>query len=254
MITPDALIAAGQKRLAHRSYHDTDGRIRMLRDDGQATWLTHSQHRDLVMDYAEAMRPINGRLKLGFALAIPVTLLTLVITFNLGIGEMIDTVPVPGLSAFAAFIVLTWWPFVVLVQHWRSVRAVNSALNRLLRELPLAPAPPARPATLHTLEIVALFLVGPGILIDVFGSLLPQAFAGTPFMGRSVGLDTLVGLAIFGFIAVRRSAALHRLVNHRRSRESAASSELGSPPDPTSRLRNVVARARPADDRDPSAP
>ena len=254
MITPDALIVAAQKRLAHRSYRDSDGRTRMLRDDDRAVWLTPSQYRDLVVEYAEAMQPINRRLKRGFALAIPVTLLTLVITFNFGIGRAIDALPIPGVSALAGLIVLTWWPFLILFYHWRSVRAVNAALNELLCELPLAPAPPARPVALQTLEIIGIFLVGPWIFIDVVGTLFPRAFDGTPLMGRSVGPETLVGIAIFALITVRRFVNLRHFVNHWTARDRAAPAEAVSAPDPSDRLRSVIARARPSDDNAPPPP
>lgn len=61
-----------------------------------------------------------------------------------------------------------------------------------------------RPVAFQTLEIIALFLVGPGLLVDVIGSLFPRAFDHTPFMGRGVGPISIVGLVVFGVLAGRR--------------------------------------------------
>lgn len=122
----------------------------------------------------------------------------------LGWDRMIDSSGVPGASFISVLFILTWWPMLVLLNHWREMRRVNAVVDERLATMPAAPAPPPRPVAFQTLEIIALFLVGPGLLVDVIGSLFPRAFDHTPFMGRGVGPISIVGLVVFGVLAGRR--------------------------------------------------
>lgn len=197
MITPAPLIAAAAKRLRQRSYHDSDGAVRMVLQNGGAVSLTRKQYADLLTDFAEAMKPVDRRLRLGFTLTIPVMIITLALLVNIGLDDLISAITLPGASLALGLISITWWPNWVLVRHWRETKAVNASLDAQLATLPSAPMPPDRPRSFHNLEIIALFIVGPGILIDVAGSLYPDAFDGTPLTGRAIGPLTICGIALF---------------------------------------------------------
>ena len=235
-ITPAPLIAAAARRIQHRTYTDADG-VRMLRQDGrQAVWLTAEQHRALLDDSGRAMRPVNKRAKWGFALSIPVTIWTLGKVHVLGWERIIDASGVPGASFVSVLLILTWWPLLVLLNHRREVRRVNAMVDERLATMPVAPAPPPRPVAFQTLEVIALFLIGPGLLIDVIGSLFPHAFDHTPFMGRGLGPISIAGLVVFGLLAGRR--LLHRRgVATPAERHPAAAA-------PPNRVTGIVGRAR----------
>lgn len=210
----------------------------MLLSDDRAVWLTERQHEELLVEFAEALRPINRRLRWGFTLAIPAMLVTLAIVARTGAASVMDALAGP-LSIAAGVACLCWWPFLVLAYHWRSVRNLNRAVDALLADLPVAPAPPRQPVALQTIEIVALFVIGPGIVFDVSGSLFPHLFDGTPLMGRSIGPLTLVGLAILAFGVARNGIPFRR-----GQRTHPAPVEELAPREPQSRSRDIISRAR----------
>ena len=122
MITPAPLIAATARRLQHRCFSDSDG-IRMVSQDGKrAVWLTSEQHRTLVDDFAEAIRPVNRRTKWGFVLSIPVTIWTLGKVHVLGVDRFVDGSGVPGASLVLVLVMMTWWPLLVVAYLFNTSR------------------------------------------------------------------------------------------------------------------------------------
>lgn len=240
MITPAPLIAAAAKRLRQRSYHDSDGAVRMVLQNGGAVSLTRKQYADLLTDFAETMKPVDRRLRLGFTLTIPVMILTLALLVNTGLDDLMSAITIPGASVVLGLISITWWPNVVLVRHWYETKAVNASLDAHLATLPSAPMPPDRPRSFHNLEIIALFLVGPGILIDVAGSLFPDAFGGTPLTGRAIGPLTICGIALFLLIVGRHVLSGLTGVAKQPKQETVSAFT------PTERLSAVSGRARAA--------
>lgn len=244
MITPGPLITAAERRLQQRCYHEESGNVRMSKVDGsQAFWLTRRQYDDLVLEFGAAMQPINRILVWGFWIAIPVTLLTLKVLHSTKLDVMIDNLGMPWQSRLLGFLVLTWWPLLIVGAHWRGVRKVNATIDARLARLPKAPFPSPRPIALHTAEIAALFLVGPGLFLDIIATLFPHGFRHTPFMGRSVGLLTLAGIVVLGVIISRR---WHFLMA-----QFARSSPKGDEPAaPVGRQSDFIARARAQDAAD----
>ena len=104
---------------------------------------------------------------------------------------------------------------------------------------PPAPAPPPQPAALQTIEIVALFVIGPGIVFDCAGSLFPHLFDGTPMMGRSIGPLTLVGLAILVLGIARKAVPLWK----GRKADARAEDQIFAS-EPPSRSRDITSRAK----------
>ncbi|MCW2336962.1 hypothetical protein M2337_001195 [Sphingobium sp. B2D3A] len=247
MITPAPLIAAASRRLHHRTFRDSDG-IRMVSQDGKrAFWLRPDQYRDLLSDYVQKFRPISKRTNWGFTLSIPVTILSLGLTHVWGLDVLLDRPGMAGFSFIWALIVLTWWPMLMVFYHWTAMRRISSNLEKRLHAFPTAPMPPARPVAFQTLEIVALFLLGPGLIINIIGSLFPHLFDQTPWMGQSVGLESIIGLIILAILIGRR-------LTKRRLARAPASAPAGSAPTefsspsgqaaPTSRVAKIAARAR----------
>lgn len=88
--------------------------------------------------------------------------------------------------------------------HWFGTRRATARIEARLVDMPPAPVPSGRPLGLQTLEIVALFIVGPGLLLDIICSLFPHAFDHTPMMGRGMGPLTIAGLIVLAILAARR--------------------------------------------------
>ncbi|MFD1107475.1 hypothetical protein [Sphingobium olei] len=236
MMTPNPLIVAATRRFEHRSFRDANG-IRMVRNDGKrAVWLTSDQHQTLVLDFARTMQPVNAALKWGFILTIPITIMTLSLMHSSGLDRIIDGSMVPGASFIGSLIILTWWPLLVVAYHWFGTRRAIARVEASLADMPSAPLPSGRPVAFQTLEIVALFIVGPALLIDVIGSLFPRAFDHTPMMGREMGLRSVIGLAVFAALVVRR----YRLY---RTKGVAVRNETPSDK-PNGRVAAIAARAR----------
>ena len=238
MITPAALVAAVGRRWRHRCYRDADGSVRLQRKDGQFAALTPGQYDAIQTRLAAAMRPVNRRLRWGFALSIPMMILTLACTSAIGADHVIDGLAIPGASMAAGVLVIAWWPFLFLWLHWRGTNAVDAAVEEVLLQFPLAPAPPPRPRAWQTLEIIALFVVGPGLLADIFGSIFPHAFDNTPLMGRSIGLWSAVGILVCALLIGPRLAAR---LNARLSSRAARLCADATAPD---RVSSIVARTR----------
>jgi hypothetical protein len=181
----------------------------MVSEDGKrAARLTPEQHQSLLADFAQAMLPINRAAKWGFTLSIPATILTLGIAHSTGLDRAIDRSRMPGASLLGVFLLLTWWPLLVVAYHWLGTRRAVARIDARLADMPPAPLPPGRPVGFQALEIVALFIVGPGLLLDILGSLFPHAFDHTPWMGRGIGPLSIVGFIIFAVLAGRRLRAL----------------------------------------------
>jgi predicted secreted protein len=179
MITPAPLIAATGLRFRQRFHHDPDGTIRTVLHDGKAVRLTASQYEDVVAHFSKHSAPHHQMLRRRFNASIPIILLTLAITFGTHLSREIDKLAVPGAAVAAPLILLTWWPLLALFLHWRGIRALEAAIDVGLGSLPTAPSPPRRSHATQALQIVALFVIGPGLLIDIVGSLLPHAFDNT---------------------------------------------------------------------------
>ncbi len=204
MITDEPLGRAARLRFAHRAFFDADGTVRFLLGDGSAVRLSARQWDAAQAQFEAAIRPANRGLKWGFALAVPMMIVTLGIVSGFKLGKSIDAMG-PTMSMLSTMATLCWWPFLMLYVHWRAIRGAQRDLDEQLSRFPPAPGPTARPRRLQALEIVATILFGPGILIDIIGSIRPHVFDGTPFMGRQLGLFSLVGLvALAAIILVPR--------------------------------------------------
>jgi hypothetical protein len=103
-------------------------------------------------------------------------------------------------------ILSTALPVAGLIYHGlsvhRAVRAVVASVSSRPR-ISLIGRPKRR--GLHVIEIIALVLFGPGALIDVYGSIFPHAFDRTPWMGRELGWQSILGLLCFAAVLGRQA-------------------------------------------------
>jgi hypothetical protein len=99
----------------------------------------------------------------------------------------------------------------IAIYLWQSyrikhiARAIEQELARLPR-VAAVPAPASRPP--RWLEIACILLVGPGLIVQIYGSLNPDAFRNTPWTGMHLGWAGLAGFAVLGaMLFYRRRAA-----------------------------------------------
>ena len=99
-------------------------------------------------------------------------------------------------------------PLAAQVRHAVIVRrAARAAIAGVAARPRVAIARTAAVRGLHAIELVALALFGPGVLIDLYGTIAPHALDGTPLMGRSLGWSSLIGLGAFALVAGRQLLA-----------------------------------------------
>jgi hypothetical protein len=87
----------------------------------------------------------------------------------------------------------------IAIYLWQSYRIkhIARAIERELARLPrvAAPPPPAsRPP--RWLEIACILLVGPGLIVQIYGSLNPNAFRNTPWTGMHLEWGGIAGFAV----------------------------------------------------------
>jgi hypothetical protein len=86
---------------------------------------------------------------------------------------------------------------IYLLQSYR-IKHIARAIEQELARLPRVAAPPPRPAGRppRWLEIAAILLVGPGLIVQVYGSFNPNAFRNTPWTGMHLGWGGMAGFAV----------------------------------------------------------
>ena len=200
-----ALLRLRQRCIALRS---GDTLFRMS-DKRGAVRLTPAQAHTIQSHYRELIRPSGRVLGLSLWLQVPIVLLTMVLLAHFFRSSAVDAAIarvdalVPGLGV----LLFTTWPLLLaLIHHARMIGKANSGLDEFLESRAREPEPnlPAK-KPLNGLEIVALLVVGPHILVDLVGSLSPHVLNNTPFTGRQLGVTDLIGIAVcVGFRLLRR--------------------------------------------------
>ncbi|WP_136943069.1 hypothetical protein [Sphingomonas baiyangensis] len=177
----------------HVDPRDGGGRVPMPREE----W-------DRCVDwFACEIRPATRALKLLILLQIPLAILTLGILTRLDLIAPIDRM-FAGAFAIVPVLVVTCWPLLLgAAIYWRAYRTIVRHFADGLAQRPRVPAADRTTRRLHLAEIVALVLVGPHLLIALYGTLAPNAFDHTPWMGTRLGPLDLIGFALLGWIGWR---------------------------------------------------
>ncbi len=198
-------------RIVHRL---ADGAGHVGLDAGE--WRAVGEH------FAAQARPVRRTVRYLSAGLFPAIFL-----FGMTIGQVL---PGAGLVIVAGILL---GPLAIYL--WQSHR-----INRIARviEAELARKPRvAAPAVIESrpprwLEIAFMLLVGPGLIVQVYGSLNPDAFRNTPWSGTHLGWPGIAGFAVLAAMLFLR----------RRAGRGTASD--GPADDIGGRKRDVVARAR----------
>lgn len=123
----------------------------------------------------------------------------------------------PGWSAFARWVdrtlppqivlglLLTWPAITGLIVNARATFRANDALNRMIAGMPrdMTAAIPKRRLT-HGLELLAAALVGPHLVLGLYGTLNPGAYLNTPLSGTRLGWIDGVGLGVLLALVILR--------------------------------------------------
>lgn len=210
-------------RLRQRCTVDETG-IAYFRIDGRSAVALPAEEWNALGDrFRAAIRPSARLVRWSVWLAIPVAIAILVLVHALPpLEAAIDRVDaaIPGLIPL---LLGSWLPLTAMVIHMLAVQREIDRTHFLLARRPRqsAPVPPPRRA-LNFAELAAIVLIGPHILIQIYGTLVPDAFRNTPWTGAHLDWSGWAGLALFVVLIALR-------------------------------LRDVVRRAQPADSVRPPA-
>ncbi len=206
-----------------------------LPDGTQEARLTPAEWRLIVARFEGKVIPSAWWMRLACILTLPFGIMLL-----LTIGS------VPALrSAFDAFndtipivlplLCMSGLPITAIVLHTRNVlRALDQARSELFG-FPRQEAPNRKPPReALPLEKVAIFAVLPYLLIQIWGTIHPDAYRNTPWTGTRLDLTSVVGVAALVWLGWRRATQARRAAVER----AAEYRETGS------RSADFVARAR----------
>lgn len=216
------------KRLADRSYRDSDGFRRvMLPGDEGAVRLSPRAWERLCTDYAADLAPARRLMQWGSWLTIPASLALLSATsVSPTLKAFIRWVETFPYGNYATVMTLLAGPvFLLLALHWwLSSRAARAMEARLATYERVAPPESPRPVLIQTYEIIAMVLLGPGIIIRAIGTPFPDIWRNTPFSGSHLGPFDAV--AIGALLAV----VIYRLRQTKIRRAAAPEAATGSAP------------------------
>jgi len=198
--------AIARKRLEQRVVEKKADSVLFRIDRSLAVALTTDECKTIGQDFRSAIRPSARVLFWSIILQIPV-----------GLWLLSEVVRTPWLKRLwdasegtaqdiEWLVISTALPVAGLIHHGLSVRRATRAVVADVSNRPrisLAGRPKRR--GLHVIEIIALVLFGPGTLIDVYSSIFPRAFDHTPWMGRELGWQSMLGLLCFAAVLGRQA-------------------------------------------------
>ncbi|HEX8366752.1 MAG TPA: hypothetical protein VF603_15845 [Allosphingosinicella sp.] len=223
-----ALAASG---FQHRATTLPDGRVVYRLVDGSGHVALRKKEWDAVgIAFDEATRPVGRRVN-----GLSVALYPAIFLFAVSFGQVI---PGAGLIILLAIFL---GPVAIYLWQSNRIESISRRIEAELASLPRVAAPPADPSRApRWLEIVAMLIVGPGLIIQLYGSFDPGAFRNTPWSGTHfdwkgwLGVAVLCGLAFYRYRGRRFAHAadepaktgrgVDALARARESREQALSS------------------------------
>ena len=185
---------------------DLDRANHLFRIDRQTGVIVpHAEWSAIGAHFLESIRGSARVLRWSILLQIPVALVMLSLvaksTIFASAWDMADGV-VPGLFWL---ILSTMLPVAGLLWHGRNV---GRRIDSIVVELAMRARQPAPLRVfsrgVHLIEVVALVLFGPGVFIALYSSIFPHAFDNTPWMGRRMDWDSIVGVFAFAIVVLRQ--------------------------------------------------
>jgi hypothetical protein len=126
-------------------------------------------------------------------------LLPAVMVYALTVGQLIP------FSGIVILLAIFGGPIAIYLWQSHRIKAIAVGIESELARRPEAPRPAiAIPRIPRWLEIAAALFVGPHLIFQAYGTLNPDAFRGTPWMGTRLDWSAAVGFAILAAIFVLR--------------------------------------------------
>jgi hypothetical protein len=223
-------------RLRQRCQVEGDA-CRVRRKRGGWVMLSRAEWDEIRECFAARIAPSGKALRWSIWLAIP---------FAIAVLALLSSVPpihaalneIDGTPGFLLWLVISCGlPVTMAALHIRAVRRALAEVESRLGGRARCEAPAALPPKAISLfEILALVFVGPHLVVEIIGTLDPNAFLNTPWSGTSLDSYGYAGLAIF---AVLGGFRLRRMRPFARTATAAEAS--------TGRRTDAFARAREAD-------
>jgi hypothetical protein len=217
-------------RLKQRRVDDGSPGVRVRMPDGKGDVRLASHEWDALGDWYRAqVTPSAKRLRLAVWLTLPLIIAFLGIVANVPIlkagFEWLFDVAGPLVMLFLCGAL----PLTMTALHGLAAQRAIDGVNEALADRPrLDSSCLAPPRALNALELIALALVGPHLVLGIVGSLNPNVFRNTPYSGTHLDWAGFAGLAVLLALGLLRL---------RRMRQSAAFAAEGA------RSVDVVARA-----------
>lgn len=218
-------------RLKQRRVEDGSPGVRLRMPDGRGDVRLTTQEWDALGGWFRTqVAPSARRLRLAVLLTLPLIIAFLAIVANVPsletiFGWLFNLSPPLAMLFLCGALPLTMTALHALAVQ-RAIDGVNEALADRPRHGTSGLAPPR---ALNVVELIALALVGPHLIVGLWGSLFPNAFRNTPWTGAHLDAQGLAGLVVLLALG---------LLRWRRMRRGAAFAAEGS------RSVDVVARAR----------
>ena len=197
-------------RLGQRRVDDGSPGVRLRMPDGQGDVRLAAHEWDALGDWFRVqITPSARRLRLAVVLTLPLIIAFLAVIANVPVlksafERVFDAAPALFMLFLCGALPLTMTALHALAVQ-RAVDGVNEALADRPR-LGTSCLPPRR--ALNAMELIALVLVGPHLILGLWGSVFPGAFLNTPWSGTRLDAFGVAGIAVFlllGFLRWRRS-------------------------------------------------
>lgn len=178
----------------HRATAVPGGRVLYRLADGSGHVALHEREWDAVgVAFDEATQPVMRRVRW-----LSVALFPAIFLYAMTLGQV-----VPG-AGLLVLLGIFFGPLGIYLWQSHRIAAISRLIEAELAQLPRVAAPPADPSRApRWLEIAALLIVGPGLIVQLYGSFDPGAFRNTPWSGAHfdwkgwLGLAVLCGLAFY---------------------------------------------------------
>jgi hypothetical protein len=173
----------------HRATSVGGGRIVYRLADGSGNVVLDAGDWDAVGEHFRAqVRPV-GRTTTWLSIG----LFPAIFVFGMTLGQIL-----PGAGILILAGILLGPIAIYLLQSYR-IKHIARAIEQELARLPRVAAPPPPPwRAPRGLEIACILLVGPGLIVQVYGSFNPDAFRNTPWTGMHLDWLGMAGFALLG--------------------------------------------------------
>ncbi|MGZ8350272.1 MAG: hypothetical protein ACXWU2_09610, partial [Allosphingosinicella sp.] len=156
--------------------------------------LDAGEWRALNVRFDDESRMVLRTAKLALLILFPATF-----AYAMTLGQII---PGAGIVILAA--IFLGPPAIYLWQSHKVARIARNLDAELAGRLRVAAPPIAPPRALRVLEIACLLVVGPHLILQVYGSLNPNAYRNTPLLGTELDWSGLAGFLVLATILFLR--------------------------------------------------